>query len=141
MPQGSVRRPRDPHSPASRRTRQATRNSRNGRPFGTPPGGLARGLRLLDAAPRWLRSRRIPPTALARLAQNEEPGCTGREAGRRGELAGKNTYVVEFRTAAGEALAISIPARRSTGDPVFSGANALRIVRAGCSSGAPMVFP
>ena len=43
------------------------------------------------------------------------------------------TYVVEFRTAAGEALAISIPARRSTGDPVFSGANAVRIVRAGCS--------
>src|SRR5262249_13848808 len=44
MPQGSVRRPRDPDPPVSRRTRQATRNSRNGRPFGTPPGGLARGV-------------------------------------------------------------------------------------------------
>jgi hypothetical protein len=43
------------------------------------------------------------------------------------------TYIVEFRTAAGEALAISIPRRRSTGDPVFSGANALRLVCAGCS--------
>jgi hypothetical protein len=29
------------------------------------------------------------------------------------------TYVVEFRTAAGEALAISYPRRRSRGDPVF----------------------
>jgi hypothetical protein len=32
------------------------------------------------------------------------------------------TYVVEFRTAAGEALAIS---PRVRGDPAFSGANAL----------------
>jgi hypothetical protein len=66
------------------------------------------------------------------LAQDEEPKRTGREAGGRGGLgqeevamsvappSGQNrimiygpkddgTYVVEFRTAAGEALAISIP--------------------------------
>jgi len=42
------------------------------------------------------------------------------------------TYVVEFRTAARGAGNL-YPRRRSTGDPVFSGANALRIVRAGCS--------
>jgi hypothetical protein len=64
---------------------------------------------------------------LDRLAQNEERGCTGGEA-RKGRgmeqketaVSGKNrimiygpkndgTYVIEFRTAAGEALAISIP--------------------------------
>jgi hypothetical protein len=39
------------------------------------------------------------------------------------------TYVVEFRTAEGDLLAISIP--RTETDPAFSGANALRIVRAG----------
>jgi hypothetical protein len=43
------------------------------------------------------------------------------------------TYVVEFRTAAGEALRDLYPGRRSTGDPALSGANALRIVRAGRS--------
>ena len=40
------------------------------------------------------------------------------------------TYVVEFRTAEGESLAISIP-RTETVVLAFSGANALRIVRAG----------
>jgi hypothetical protein len=70
---------------------------------------------------------RAPPISGAGLAQNEEGGCTGREAGRRGRMGqkemamtGKNrimiygpkndgTYIVEFRTADGEALAISIP--------------------------------
>jgi hypothetical protein len=54
------------------------------------------------------------------------------------------TYVVEFRTAAGRGAGNLYPRRRSTGDPVFSGANALRIVRVGCSVGtssAPMYFP
>jgi hypothetical protein len=64
---------------------------------------------------------------LARLAQNEERRCSGSETGRRGRMGqqemtmtGKNrimiygpkddgTYIVEFRTADGEALAISIP--------------------------------
>jgi hypothetical protein len=41
-----------PNPPASRCPRQATRNSRNGRPLGTPPGGLARGLRLLGFVPQ-----------------------------------------------------------------------------------------
>jgi hypothetical protein len=64
-----------------------------------------------------------------RLAQNEELGCTGREARRGGRMGqketeatsvGKNrimiygpkndgTDIVEFKTATGEALAISIP--------------------------------
>src|SRR5262245_59111896 len=40
MPQGSVRRPRDPHPPASRRTRQATRNTGTGIDCSArPPGG------------------------------------------------------------------------------------------------------
>jgi hypothetical protein len=71
----------------------------------------------------------LPLRPLARLAQNEELERTGREArsgGRMGQnetdttATGKNrimifgpkadgTYVIEFRTAAGEALAISIP--------------------------------
>jgi hypothetical protein len=63
----------------------------------------------------------------ARLAQNEKRGCTGREARRGGRrqketaVTNKNrimiygpktdgTYLVEFRTADGEALAISVPA-------------------------------
>src|SRR6516225_3908930 len=75
---------------------------------------------------------RLPFRSLSRLAQNEERKCTGREARSRGGLVkgapqmslappgGQNrimiygpkddgTYIVEFRTAAGEALAISIP--------------------------------
>jgi hypothetical protein len=66
------------------------------------------------------------PGPLPRLA-HEELGCTGREARSRRRMGqkemaitGKNrimiygpkddgTYIVEFRTAAGEALAISIP--------------------------------
>jgi hypothetical protein len=43
------------------------------------------------------------------------------------------TYVVEFRTAAGEALAISISAHRMRGDPAFPRAHALRAVCAGRS--------
>jgi hypothetical protein len=77
-------------------------------------------------------------------------GCTGREAGSGGRIAqnetaimaGNNrimifgpksdgTYVVEFRTAAGETLAVSIPFKRGGGGPVLSGAHALRPVRAG----------
>jgi hypothetical protein len=41
------------------------------------------------------------------------------------------TYVVEFRTAESKSLAISFE-NGDCGDPAFSGANALRIVRAGC---------
>jgi ATP dependent DNA ligase-like protein len=73
------------------------------------------------------RSASIPSTVppLAGLAQVQEPGCSGGEARGRGGLGqavmmGKNrimiygpkddgTYVVEFRTAEGESLAISIP--------------------------------
>jgi hypothetical protein len=69
----------------------------------------------------------LPFRPLPRLAQNEERECAGCEARRGGRMgqketavSGKNrimifgpktdgTYVVEFRTAAGEALAISIP--------------------------------
>src|SRR5262249_16323542 len=74
----------------------------------------------------------LPFRALARLAQNEERKCTGCEARSGGGLVkeapemsvgaagGQNriliygpkddgTYIVEFRTATGEALAISIP--------------------------------
>jgi hypothetical protein len=63
--------------------------------------------------------------ALGRLAQNEKLGCTGRETRRGGgmgqtetAMTGKNrimiyktdgAYIVEFRTADGESLAISIP--------------------------------
>jgi hypothetical protein len=61
------------------------------------------------------------------MAQNEELGCTGREARRGRRMGQKETavtsknrimiygpkndgsYIVEFRTAEGEALAISIP--------------------------------
>jgi hypothetical protein len=39
------------------------------------------------------------------------------------------TYAVEFRTADGEALAISIPAQRDGRDPAFSGADAVRAGR------------
>ena len=39
------------------------------------------------------------------------------------------TYVVEFKTAAGEALAISDPEDGDCCDPAFSGANAVWIVR------------
>src|SRR5206468_7429070 len=67
---------------------------------------------------------------LARLAQNEERRYTGGEAGRGGRMGqketavtGKNriviygpkndcTYIVEFKTAEGEALAISVPGGR-----------------------------
>ena len=35
------------------------------------------------------------------------------------------TYVIEFRMAAGEALAISIPRNEAWRDPAFSGANAV----------------
>src|SRR5215471_12349166 len=90
----------------------------------------------LPARPRRHRLEaqgfRLPFRALPRLAQNEERKCTGCEAGSRGGLVkgapqmsvappgGQNrimiygpkddgTYIVEFRTAAGEALAISIP--------------------------------
>src|SRR5215831_16677131 len=70
MPQGSVRRPRDPHPPASRRPRHATRNSRNGRPLGTPPGGLARGLRLLGFVPqRAFRGAYVPVVSRAYLSR------------------------------------------------------------------------
>jgi hypothetical protein len=41
------------------------------------------------------------------------------------------TYIVEFRTAAGEALAISIPRTEATVIRHFSGANALWACRAG----------
>src|SRR5262245_11270929 len=73
---------------------------------------------------------------LARLAQNEELGCTGREARSGGGLGkgapamsaaperGRNrimiygpksdgTYIVEFRMADGESLAISVPAEET----------------------------
>jgi hypothetical protein len=43
------------------------------------------------------------------------------------------TYVIEFKTAAGEALAISIPPSRGGGDPAFSGTYALWAVPAGRS--------
>jgi len=43
------------------------------------------------------------------------------------------TYVVEFRTAAGEALAISIPRTECGSDPAFPGAHALWAVCAGRS--------
>src|SRR5215471_9636232 len=86
-----------------------------------------------DARPRPRRHRlqaqelKLSLRPLARLAEDEEPGGSGGEARRRRRLGqkemammGKNrimiygpkndgTYVVEFRTAAGEALAISIP--------------------------------
>jgi hypothetical protein len=42
------------------------------------------------------------------------------------------TYVVEFRTAESEALAISIPRNGDCGDPAFFRSECLRIVRAGC---------
>ena len=70
---------------------------------------------------------------LARLAQNEESGRGGREARSGGRIAqnetaimtGNNrimifgpksdgTYVIEFRTAAGETLTISIPSSETT---------------------------
>ena len=41
------------------------------------------------------------------------------------------TYVVEFRTAGGETLAISIPASEAAVVRYFSGPHALRPVRAG----------
>ena len=41
------------------------------------------------------------------------------------------TYVVEFRTAEGEALAISIPRTEGARDPALPGADALRPVRPG----------
>jgi len=40
------------------------------------------------------------------------------------------TYVVEFRTAEGAVLAISIPRFRGCGDPAFPGADAVWAVRA-----------
>jgi hypothetical protein len=42
------------------------------------------------------------------------------------------TYVVEFRTAADEVLAISIPRTEWRGDPAFPRTHALRAVCAGC---------
>jgi hypothetical protein len=44
------------------------------------------------------------------------------------------TYVVEFKTAAGEAMAISIPWDRGGRDPALSRADALWTVRAGGGS-------
>jgi hypothetical protein len=41
------------------------------------------------------------------------------------------TYIVEFRTADGEALAISVPAKRDARIEAFPEADALRDVRAG----------
>lgn len=41
------------------------------------------------------------------------------------------TYVTEFRTADGEALAISIPPSEGARDPVLPGADAVRVIRAG----------
>jgi hypothetical protein len=43
------------------------------------------------------------------------------------------TYVVEFRTAAGEALAISIPRTEVVSGPIFPGAHALWAACAGRS--------
>jgi hypothetical protein len=43
------------------------------------------------------------------------------------------TSIVEFKTAAGEVMAISIPRERDGSDPAFSGAHALRTVRPGSS--------
>jgi hypothetical protein len=45
-----------------------------------------------------------------------------------------DTYVVEFRTAEGEALGISIPRSEAhVIHPAFPGADAVRVVRAGCA--------
>jgi hypothetical protein len=41
------------------------------------------------------------------------------------------TYIVEFRTAEGEALAISITRNRAVGDPALPGTYVLWAVRAG----------
>jgi hypothetical protein len=49
------------------------------------------------------------------------------------------TYIVEFRTAAGEALAISIPRTRDNGGPVLPGTHALWAVCAGRSVNAAVV--
>ena len=45
------------------------------------------------------------------------------------------TYVIEFRTDAGESLAISIPGSEARVIPAFSRADAIRTVRAGCGFG------
>jgi len=47
------------------------------------------------------------------------------------------TYVVEFRTAAGEALAISIPRTEASSGPTLPRTHALRAVRAGRSVRKP----
>jgi hypothetical protein len=43
----------------------------------------------------------------------------------------RGTYVTEFRTADGEALAISIPRSEGARDPVLPGADAVQVIRAG----------
>jgi hypothetical protein len=48
------------------------------------------------------------------------------------------TYIVEFKTADGEALAISVPAWRDSRAEIFPRANAVRSVRAGCSLKEPL---
>ena len=48
---------------------------------------------------------------------------------------GDGAYVVEFRTADGDVLSISIPRTRGPCDSVLPGADALRAVRAGRISG------
>jgi FAD/FMN-containing dehydrogenase len=45
------------------------------------------------------------------------------------------TYVIEFRTAAGEPLAISIPGTEAAVIRHFQGADAIRTVLAGCGFG------